>query len=378
MEHVVPVNFAIREVVRPVMVWMLIGIGIVSACGTGKSSLQTQGKPQPWLGMSGDQATKAYSLFRSSVRALRAGNHDVARIRLAELEPFLAKCSAAPSTCEKARSYHGDAVKAADKKDHTAALDNLEFLRRIAAQRRVDTKARGKTARDQYFRGMKYLVAGNYDDAALTFQRLVRLPLYMTYAQLGKLRLADTRYHQERYLEAFEIYGEYISLFPQDANVAYARFMAARCLVSRMPDDISYISPAERLDPSRGLQARDYLQASIRQAPESPYVAETVQLLRKVRYRLYRHHVNVAQFYARRNQAAAELGRRMEMAFGFPEWGATRANFSRMLLLAKRTKSLKRLEQIKQGIAIRFPSLLKPDTVGSAPTKPGTTESPIR
>ncbi|MBR57490.1 MAG: hypothetical protein CMH54_05450 [Myxococcales bacterium] len=378
MEHVVPVNFAIREVVRPVMVWMLVAIGIFSACGTGKSSLQTQGKPQPWLGLSGDPAMKAYSLFRSSVRALRAGNHDVARIRLAELEPFLAKCSVAPSTCEKARGYHRDAVVAVDKKDHTEALDNLEFLRRIAAQKRVDTKARGKTARVQYFKGIKYLVAGNYDDAALTFQRLVRLPLYMTYAQLGKLRLADTRYNQGRYLEAFEIYGEYISLFPQDVNVAYARYMAARCLVARMPDDITYIAPAERLDPSRALQARDYLQASIRQAPESPYVVETTKLLRKVRHRLYRHHYYVARFYARRMQDGGELGRRMEMAFGFPEWGATRTNFSRMLVLARRTKSKKRLEQIRQAVAVRFPGLLKGETLDAASAKPKTTESPKR
>ncbi len=125
------------------------------------------------------------------------------------------------------------------------------------------------TARQLYAEGMEELVDKSYEAALIKFRKLAQFPLYMTYTKLAKIRLADTLFQDDRFLEAAEVYQEFASLYPQDPNVSYSRYMAARSLVSRMPANVTLFSPAVRLDMSRVLQARDALKAFLKSNPES-------------------------------------------------------------------------------------------------------------
>ena len=212
------------------------------------------------------------------------------------------------------------------------------------------------TARELYLDGLDYLARGDYESAVRPFTEVSQFPRFMSYAALGKLRLADTLFAQDRHLEAMEVYEEFTALYPNDVNVPYARFMAARAASARMPADVSFFSPGERLDVSRVLQARDRLASFLRNSPESPYAADAALLLREVRERLYRHHVFVSEFYRRRDADRAESGRLMEAAFGYPEWGATRERFVRLSSLLESIEDKDRLDHVRSTMAARFPS----------------------
>jgi outer membrane protein assembly factor BamD len=211
------------------------------------------------------------------------------------------------------------------------------------------------TARDLYLEGLDYLTHGDYESAVRPFTEVAQFPRFMSYAALGKLRLADTLFAQDRQLEAMEVYEEFTALYPNDANVPYARFMASRAVYARMPADVSFFSPGERLDISRVLQARDRLADFLRSSPESPYAADAAILLGEVRGRLYRHHVFVSAFYRRREADRAESGRLMEAAFGYPEWGASKENLVRLVSLLERIEGAGGLERVKNTLAARFP-----------------------
>ncbi len=212
------------------------------------------------------------------------------------------------------------------------------------------------TARELYLEGLDYLSRGDYESAVRPFTEVSQFPRFMSYAALGKLRLADTLFAQDRHLEAMEVYEEFTALYPNDPNIPYARFMAARAVYARMPADVAFFSPGERLDVSRVLQARDRLAGFLRSSPESPFAADAAILLREVRERLYRHHVFVSEFYRRREADRAESGRLMEAAFGYPEWGATRESFVRLSTLLQRIEDEDRLDRVRSTMAARFPS----------------------
>lgn len=212
------------------------------------------------------------------------------------------------------------------------------------------------TARKLYAEGMDELVGKSYEEALVRFRKLAQFPLYMTYTKLAKLRLGDTLFQDERFLEATEVYQEFSSLYPQDPNVSYARYMAARALVSRIPADVTLFSPAVRLDMSRVLQARDALKAFLKSNPESPYTLEAALLLRDVRRRLYAHHNYVAGFYQARSAQKGTLGRLAEMYRGYPEWAATRSNLNQILDLAEKTASTAQVPDVQDAFKKRFPN----------------------
>jgi outer membrane assembly lipoprotein YfiO len=213
-----------------------------------------------------------------------------------------------------------------------------------------------ETARKIYVEGMHDLVDGSYEAALVRFRKLAQnFPLYMTYTKLAKLCLADTLFQDERHLEAVEVYQEFASLYPQDPNVSYARYMAARALAARIPSDVTFFSPAIRLDMSRVLQARDALKAFLKSNPESTYSLEAALLLRDIRARLYAHHRYVASFYNERSIPKGTLNRLAEMYRGYPEWAASRGNLNRVLELAEETELGAQVSDIQDAFKKRFP-----------------------
>jgi outer membrane protein assembly factor BamD len=311
-----------------------------------------------WFAQNADDSKDVLRHYRAATKFLRRGAHVEATAELRKLERSM-RCGAGRLVCKEALVLIGKAALAASQSDEQKALSHLTRAGRL--NRTVQKRRRAAGFVDQaslrilYAKGMEELTSGNFEDAVISFKRLAQYPLYMTFARMGKLRLADTLFHQERYLEAVEVYNEFVSLYQQDANVPYARFMAASALVERMPWDNAIFSPAERLDTARTLQAREYLESCLKAAPESPYAFDAMLMLRKVRRRLFRHHRFVADFYGRRGAKRGELGRRMEMALGYPEWGADLANLSTARKLAKATESTTQANHIERVLSIRFP-----------------------
>jgi len=316
-------------------------------------------------------------------KLLRRGANAEAQAELKKVSSQM-HCGRGRLVCGEAKALIGKAIAAAGARNTQKALGHLNRAKLLNNNIQKKRKAAGfvdqESLRTLYASGMEELVSGGYEEAVIAFKKLAQYPLYMTFARMGKLRLADALYHQERYLEAVEVYNEFVALYPQDANVPYARFMAAKSLVKRMPWDNPVFSPAERLDTAKTLQAREYLESFIKAAPESPFAFDAMLLLRSVRHRIFRHHRYVAEFYQRRGSDRGELGRRLEMAFGYPEWGADRDNLNEARRLAERTESTTQANQIEKILSIRFPLSITPKKDSGVQSNPSTpssaTESP--
>lgn len=246
-----------------------------------------------------------------------------------------------------------------------------------------------ETARQRYAEGMERLLSGDYETSTRIFTEVAQFPRFMTYASLGRLRLGDSLYFQDRYIEALDVYEEFVALYPRSPNVPYAQYMSALAVAARMPADVPFFSPGERLDQSRVLQARDRLAAFVRANPESPFAADAAARLAAVRERLFRHHRFVAEFYARRDNDRAEVGRRAEMAWGYPEWGADQENLARVEHLARRLEEIDLLRQAQTARTVRFPGAVKdpappadnalaPAAGGGDRTPNKTTAAPVR
>ena len=212
-----------------------------------------------------------------------------------------------------------------------------------------------ETARKMYLEGMEHLADADYEAAIGDFTEVSQFPRLMKYAALAKIRLGDTLFYQGRYLEAVEVYDEFRVLYPRNPNIAYARYMAARSLYERIPADVALFSPAERLDMTRVLQARDKLMSFLTESPGSPFVHDASKMLREVRLRLYRYHRYIADFYVKRDVKRAIAGRLWELAIGYPEWGTSYDDLSTLSALTEEIDEPDWNARVQKVLHTRFP-----------------------
>jgi len=211
------------------------------------------------------------------------------------------------------------------------------------------------TARRLYLEGMEHLAGADYEAAITDFTEVSQYPRFMKYAALAKVRLGDTLFYQGRYLEAVEVYEEFRVLYPRNPNISYAKYMAARSLYERIPANVTLFSPAERLDMTRVLQARDKLMDFLSEFPQSPFALEVSEMLRTVRLRLYRYHRYIADFYVKRDVKRAIAGRLWELAIGYPEWGAGYEDLRVLSSLIKEIDEPSWNDRVQKILRVRFP-----------------------
>ena len=212
-----------------------------------------------------------------------------------------------------------------------------------------------ETARLLYLEGMEHLTDSDFEAAITDFTEVSQYPRFMKYAALAKVRLGDTLFYQGRYLEAVEVYEEFRVLYPRNPNIPYSDYMAARSLYERIPADVALFSPAERLDMTRVLQARDRLQGFIADFPDSPYTLEAAEMLRSVRLRLFRYHRYIADFYVKRDVKRAVAGRLWELAVGYPEWGTSYEDLRELSSLTQQIDEPVWNERVQKILHTRFP-----------------------
>ncbi|HVW26561.1 MAG TPA: outer membrane protein assembly factor BamD [Polyangiaceae bacterium] len=131
---------------------------------------------------------------------------------------------------------------------------------------------------------------------------------YSRYARLAELRLADIAYRQEKYAEAVGMYKAFVSDYPNDPEVAYARYKIAK---SEFVDSGASIllPPLEERDLSNVRDAHVALRALIADFPDSEHAVELNYMLEVVTGLLVRHELYVARFYLNRDNFEAAVAR---------------------------------------------------------------------
>ncbi len=158
-------------------------------------------------------------------------------------------------------------------------------------------------------RGDQALAAKSHTEALKYFEYVKTKFPYLELSKTAELKLADTDFDRERYVEARERYLSFARLHPTHAKVDYAAFRAALSHSKDMPSDFFVLPPSAEKDQAEVKSALVAMNEFLRQYPASPHVEEAKKVLTDVKQRLAKHELYAADFYASRDKWAAVVNR---------------------------------------------------------------------
>ena len=148
----------------------------------------------------------------------------------------------------------------------------------------------------------------DWEYATQLMQEVKRKYGYSRYARLAELRLADIAYHQDKLAEAVGMYKSFVSDYPNDPEISYARYKIAKAEFTQSGASI-LLPPLEERDLSNVREAHVALRALIADFPDSTHSVELGYMLEVVTGLLVRHELYVARFYLIRDGFEAAVAR---------------------------------------------------------------------
>lgn len=205
------------------------------------------------------------------------------------------------------------------------ALPALAFAGLVACASTPDPLelAEVPSAEELYQEGMAKLEDGgeilglidttDYRGAIDVFQDIVDNYPYSEYAVLAELRIADAYFEQERWEEALSYYRDFSELHPDHEKVPYTVFRTALCHYRQSRD-------AGR-DQTATLKALEYLDQVMTRHPYSPEASEAEALWKRLRTRIGRHVMGIADFYLDHDEFQSAADRYRSVLNDFPGLG---------------------------------------------------------
>jgi outer membrane protein assembly factor BamD len=160
-----------------------------------------------------------------------------------------------------------------------------------------------------YTQGERSFGRKDYFEAMQRYNTVRNQFPYSRFAALADLRIADAYYAQEQFASAIEQYRNFVRLYPRHEEVTYAYWRIANSFYEQMPTDWWLLPPSHERDLSRTREAVREIRLFLRHFPESEYVPEAQRKLGEVRKRIAEHEFYVAQFYLRKTNHKAVVGR---------------------------------------------------------------------
>jgi outer membrane protein assembly factor BamD len=179
------------------------------------------------------------------------------------------------------------------------------------------------TARSNYDKGMAELKDENFVEATKYFTYVKNKFPFSGYAKLAELRIADTYFAQEKWLEAIDAYKLFLRFHPTHPEVqnGYASYRICQGYVEQIPSDWFLIPPSHEKDQSATYDALRELASFARTFPQSKYLAKVRELHRKCIRKLADHEIYVAQFYLERDKPKAAILRLEALLQQYPDAG---------------------------------------------------------
>lgn len=158
-------------------------------------------------------------------------------------------------------------------------------------------------------RGDQALASKSHTEAQKYYEYVKTKFPYLEVSKTAELKLADTDFDRERFIEARERYLGFVRLHPTHAQVDYAAFRAALSHYKDIPSDFFLLPPSAEKDQGEVKSALVAMNEFVRQYPSSSYVPEAQKALVDVKRRLAKHELYAADFYASRAKWAAVVSR---------------------------------------------------------------------
>ncbi|MEZ4374581.1 MAG: outer membrane protein assembly factor BamD [Polyangiaceae bacterium] len=165
-----------------------------------------------------------------------------------------------------------------------------------------------ENARRAYEEALEAYFDKDWEQAVLLFEEIRRNYGYTRYARLAELRIADAAYHQDKYAEAIAGYKAFVSDYPNDPEVPYARLRIVKGLFAQTSDTF-LLPPLEERDLANVSDAYVELNKFLADFPGHEDRQELDYMLEVVTGLLARHELYVARFYLREDRFEAAVAR---------------------------------------------------------------------
>ena len=179
----------------------------------------------------------------------------------------------------------------------------------------------GEDADTNIAKGNDALDSKNYAEAQKYFDYVKSKYPYLEAAKTAELRLADTDFDRERYVEARDRYVSFGKIHPTHPRIDYAAFRAALSYYKEIPSDFFLLPASAEKEQVNVRSALTSMKDFLRTFPDSPHQAEAKTVLEDVKRRLATHEWYVAGFYAKRDKWPAVINRLNVIARDFPDVG---------------------------------------------------------
>jgi outer membrane protein assembly factor BamD len=141
---------------------------------------------------------------------------------------------------------------------------------------------------------------------------------YLEASKEAELRLADTDFVQDRFIEAREKYQAFVKLHPTHPKVDYAAYQAALTHVKELPSDFFLLPPGEEKDQTDVQAVYRSMNDFLRQHPKSEYAKDAKVHAEDAKRRMAEHELYVAAFYKKRERWNAVAQRLEGMLARYP------------------------------------------------------------
>jgi len=161
--------------------------------------------------------------------------------------------------------------------------------------------------------GVDAFERGKYRDALESFQKLKDWYPFSKFAILADLKIADSHYHLEEYLDAVFAYEEFESLHPRNEAVPYVVYQMGLC----------YFEQIDSLDRDQGntRKALDNFTRLRQRFPDSEYAAQAEEHINECLRQLAGHELYVGRFYFKQKRYKAAQARLQRVINDFPDLG---------------------------------------------------------
>jgi len=206
-----------------------------------------------------------------------------------------------------------------------------------------------------YQDGMEHLSGGSVLEAEQEFQKLAKLPAYISLVPLARLRLADALFTARRYDEAIEAYQGFVSRHEGNPNIPYAMYMVARSHFELAPSDLWILPPVHELDLSPVQTARQQLEKFVRAWPRSRFATDALLLRDRCIEMQYDHARYVVSFYAGRGEWIGVVFRLHQAMQAFADRAHTLDHYALLAHAYDQLGWRRRAVELWQAIGRRWP-----------------------
>lgn len=181
--------------------------------------------------------------------------------------------------------------------------------------------AKNKNAEAAYDKAINDLKDGAYPEALAGFAEVKTKFPYSKYAALSDLRIADTHFARDKFIEAIDAYRQFVKMHPAHDQVPYAMWRIGESYAAQTPEDWWFMPPVAEKDQADVRLAVSAYQDFIDHYPASEYVPKAREKIIACRRRLADHELYVAEFYWKRDKWQAAAARAEGIAKDYPDVG---------------------------------------------------------